>query len=135
MTQRRKNDTIGVDSMAQTGANIRTIRFRWDGQRVSQAVHNAAERGLRKGAEHMLAESKKHVPFKEGILENSGGVDSEGTKATVFYDTPYAVRLHEHPEFNFKGKGRGKWLELAVRKEQNNVIKIIRDEIKQVMRG
>ena len=124
--------------MADVSARIRTIRFRWDGQRVSQAVYNAADRGLKKGAEQILAESKKHVPFKEGILENSGGVDSEGgrkPKATVFYDTPYAARLHEHPEYNFKGKGRGKWLELAFRKEQNNVIKIIRNEIKQVMRG
>jgi hypothetical protein len=32
----------------------------------------------------------------------------------VSYDEPYAVPLHEHPEFEFQGEGEGKWLEKAL---------------------
>jgi len=29
----------------------------------------------------------------------------------VSYDTPYAARLHEHPEYNFQNGRQGKYLE------------------------
>jgi hypothetical protein len=79
---------------------------------VNDQVKAAAVIAVRKSAEILLQKSKDHVPHDVGTLENSGSVDTQTDPptASVFYDTPYAIRLHEHPEYHFQGKGRGKWL-------------------------
>lgn len=88
---------------------------------IEEATRKMQAGGLRAvkiGAEVLLEKSKLHVPHDKGMLENSGATSSDATDpnnpvATTFYDTPYAERLHEHPEYNFQGKGRGKWLQSA----------------------
>lgn len=108
--------------------------FIWHGEQVLRSLEANKRRGLRKAAEFVLAESKEHVPYREGILENSGGVDSDDKEATVFYDTRYAVRLHENPHFNFRGKGRGKWLQIAAEKSNEKVHRILAEEIGRGLR-
>src|SRR6185436_8224868 len=59
----------------------------------------------------ILRLSQFEVPHDKGTLQNSGNVEKIGDDVIVGYHTPYAARLHEHPEYNF-GKGRkGKYLE------------------------
>ncbi len=102
-------------------------RFNWRGDSLSaRAIHLAGE-GLYEGAEHLLGHANKHVPHDEGTLERSGSVDVDkaSLRATVSYDTPYAARLHEHPEYNFRGKGRGKWLENAFQSQGQAVARMI----------
>jgi hypothetical protein len=91
---------------------------------------------VRKGAEFLLQKSKDHVPHDKGMLENSGSTDyeTEGPSATTFYDTPYAVRLHEHPEFRFKGKGRGKWLQTAANENSAAILKVMARCIKEALK-
>lgn len=102
---------------------------------TTKILQAEALRAIKIGAETLLEKSKEHVPHRKGMLENSGATSSDATDpdnpvATVFYDTPYAERLHEHPEYNFKGKGRGKWLQTA--RDENG--KIILDEMARIMR-
>jgi len=87
---------------------------------INAKIKAAAVISVRKTAEILLEKSKDHVPHDKGTLENSGSVDYIETPptASVFYDTPYAIKLHEHPEYKFKGKGQGKWL---VNAKNNNV--------------
>lgn len=70
--------------------------------------------GETQAAERLLALSNEEAPLDIGTLIGSSTVipatdPDEG--AAVVYDTPYAARLHEHPEYNFQGGRKGKYLE------------------------
>ncbi|MFF3029146.1 hypothetical protein [Microbacterium sp. NPDC057944] len=70
--------------------------------------------GENAAAERLLALSAAEVPFDVGTLSGSGTVEpatSPEEGASVIYDTPYAARLHEHPEYNFQGGRKGKYVE------------------------
>jgi len=61
-------------------------------------------------------ESEKQVPFKVGTLRDSWRVDPL-TNEIGFrfgYHTPYAARLHEHPEYRFGNGRKAKYLEQPV---------------------
>ncbi len=53
----------------------------------------------------------------------------------ISYNTPYAVRLHEHPEYHFKQGRRGKWLEEAISKVAPGIEAIIAGHIKDTFGG
>lgn len=50
------------------------------------------------------------VPLDEGTLMNSGAVDEFAGHHAAGYHTPYAARLHEHPEYRFRRGRKGKYL-------------------------
>jgi hypothetical protein len=58
--------------------------------------------------------SQKEVPHDKGTLQNSGYVNFAfgGSKGDIVigYNTPYAARLHEHPEYHFQKGRKGKYL-------------------------
>lgn len=112
-----------------------------------------------KAAEGLLTEANRSVPHDEGTLERSGIVTQGGlsgqpnsvyqmadsgkyakdmfkfdfSKDPVFYisyNTPYAIRLHENPQYDFQGQGEGKWLENASKRMSGKIKKWIKDEIK-----
>ncbi len=62
-------------------------------------------------ADEIMRLSQKDVPHDEGTLQNSGAVERDGDDWIVGYFTPYAARLHEHPEYNFQKGRKGKYLE------------------------
>lgn len=87
---------------------------------LADRVPAAATHGTNLAAEHLLELSLHGVPFDQGTLAGTGAVEratGPDQPAAVSYDTPYAVRLHEHPEYNFSTKAnpnaQGKWLENA----------------------
>lgn len=100
---------------------------------INRQIETIAHKAVRYAAEHILTESIRTTPKDTGLLQQSGRVttDPNTLEAVVSFDTPYAVRLHEHPEYNFKNGRRGKWLELTVLEQSNNVANIMAD----VMRG
>ena len=81
-----------------------------DMREALKAVRKGGEKGVRDCANLLLEESRKQVPLDTGALSRSGEVDSEGLTATVFYDTPYAVRWHEE-HANFQHGRKNKYLE------------------------
>jgi hypothetical protein len=99
---------------------------------VPVGLHRAIFEALQIGAEALLTESIKTSPHDEGILDQSGKTSGDFAKMTtaVSYDTPYAVRLHEHPEYNFQGKGRGKWLEKTLQEEKSMLTALIASRIR-----
>lgn len=111
------------------------IVFKLNTNFKSKEAKNKVELGGKRAmaivGEYLLEESIKTVPFRDGILEASGTASTDGKTVCVSFNTPYARRLHEHPEYNFRGKGRGKWLELTFKDKtvQNNAMKIIKGEI------
>lgn len=107
--------------------------------KVRQSIFAGLTQGLNKAAEHVLAEAIDRVPVDQGDLRLSGAVTRTGNinePALVSFDTPYAARLHEHPEYNFSPKtnanAQGKWLENAAVESKDEVGRLIRDEIKAI---
>ncbi|MCE5322143.1 minor capsid protein [bacterium] len=114
-----------------------SVKLNWYGDQVTREVKEAAAEGLLLGAEYLLEESNRVVPHNEGTLQRSGetSVDDEKLEANVSYDTPYAARLHEHPEYKFQNGRIGKWLEVTLKKCESEVAKIIAGPIKRVLGG
>lgn len=117
--------------------------MKWYGDKVTEKVRRAAAQGILDAAAHLLEHANRTVPHDEGTLERSGnyypdtleGVVQEGLTAAVYYDTPYAARLHESEpgEFNFRGKGQRKWLERAAQERQKAIRDYIGNAIRQEM--
>lgn len=71
----------------------------------------SARFSMRDIGNEILRLSQFEVPHATGYLQDTGVAEEVGDTVVVGYHTPYAARLHEHPEYHF-GKGRkGKFLE------------------------
>ena len=82
--------------------------------RAEQKVTDAVQQGTRNVAEDVLRRSQALVPHDTGTLQNSGHVEHFPNESIIGYGgmaNSYAIRLHEHPEFNFQKGRQGKYLE------------------------
>jgi hypothetical protein len=84
-------------------------------------------------AERLLALSNAEAPLEIGTLIGSSTVipatdPTEG--AAVTYDTPYAARLHEHPEYQFQNGRKGKYLEDPAVENRGELGDIIRKQVR-----
>ncbi len=98
------------------------IKFNWNGAKIASIVKASEGQSARAAAEDLLARANEHVPFEYGDLESSGGVSVDGARAAVSYTAVYAARLHQHPEYSFRGKGEGRWLQNAVEANDNRAL-------------
>ncbi len=110
------------------------MRIEWRGRHVKAQLADSVEQALRDAGEVLLEEANQKVPFEEGNLARSGFVDVEPTSATVSYDTPYAARLHENPQYHFQHGRRGKWLQLALQDQAQRLEQFLADRLKGVFR-
>ena len=104
----------------------------WDDSEARRRITTGQKHALARGAGLVLAVANRTVPFREGTLTQSGNtdVDEEAGKASVYYDTPYAVRLHENPQFHFNNGRRGKWLSLALGETEDEAHRLMADVVK-----
>lgn len=89
-------------------------------------------RGKNQAAERLLALSKEVVPYDLGDLSRSGTVVPATTvdeDSAVTYDTPYARRLHEHPEYTFRNGRRGKYLSGPAEENRAELAAIVRKAV------
>lgn len=107
-------------------------KLKWEGKALAASMREAARKGLWQAAEEILRAANQRVPLDTGVLQASGDTDVDGNElaAAIFYDTPYAVRLHEHPEYEFQGGREGKWLERAANENAERVLQWLADELK-----
>ena len=108
-------------------------KFKWFGKSVSKNTRKKAIKANQRVGEALLTEANKTVPHDEGTLEQSGDVTTDEKSITTYisYDTPYAVKLHESPEYNFRGSGRGKWLEHTIKEMSDKIEKWTAKEMKK----
>lgn len=101
-----------------------------------------AVKGLREGlsgtAEELMRLGNQEVPFDKGTLMQSGDVDDSGLlqehpEIVVGYNTPYAARLHEHPEYHFKNGRKGKFLEDPLKRNLQTFRDFIAEKIKAAL--
>lgn len=103
------------------------VTVSWDGALAKSAYQSRAVTGLRFAANHILTESNQTVPWDQGPLMRSGGVDVDerNLQASIYYDTPYARRQHEELGWRHKPGRRAKYLELTVKEEARTVNQIM----------
>jgi hypothetical protein len=91
------------------------IKLNMDIPKITRTVRKHFADALLIAVEHLLESANRVVPHDQGNLQNSGksNIDESQLEASVSYDTPYAVRLHEHPEYKFRNNRIGKWLEIT----------------------
>ncbi|MEU7962366.1 minor capsid protein [Streptomyces sp. NPDC049097] len=112
------------------------VRFRFDGQRQwTSRGRRLASEGLRRGLEHVLAESRKLVPLDEGTLERSGRADTDGLIGAVSYDTVYAVRQHEELTWRHAPGRSAKYLEIPMTRERDVVLRLMAVSLRRWLRG
>jgi hypothetical protein len=102
-----------------------TLRREWRGEQVKKAVSAEGRRALKIAGEYLLDQANQTVPHMDGILQASGEVEPDGDAVKVSYSTPYAIRLHENPQYNFLKGRRGKWLELSLGENEAELTEII----------
>ena len=66
-------------------------------------------------ANEVLRLSSLEVPLDTGNLMNSGHTEKSGDEYLVGYNTVYAARLHENPQYSFKNGRKGKYLESPIK--------------------
>jgi hypothetical protein len=111
-------------------------RFRFDGQRLwTSRGRRLASEGLRRGLEHVLAESKKIVPLDEGTLERSGKADVNGLHGSISFDTPYAARQHEELTWQHAPGRSAKYLEIPMARERQTVLELMAVPLRRWLRG
>lgn len=113
---------------------MKGIKFKWN-DNVAKEIDKAEVQGLIDALEYLRDQSDQTTPYREGALVQSSHVDVDTKQkiGAVSYDTPYAVRLHEHPEYNFRGNGRGKWLEKTIQEQRKELEKLAGGQLKIVI--
>lgn len=113
------------------------LRSVWRGPEVDRRARAAIKEALLDVGEFLLDESNKTVPHMDGILEQSGEVSLMSGKSIVkvSYNTPYAIRLHEHPEYHFLKSRRGKWLELTIQEQHSAILAHIEAPLRRELGG
>jgi len=113
------------------------VTFKWNGEEVKRRQREGRNRGLRKGAEHLLAVADPLVPVEEGTLVRSGtaSVDEAKGQAAVSYDGPYAVRQHEELTWRHDPGKQAKYLEEPFHTEGPVILEIIAAEERRSLRS
>ena len=122
--------------MTMSRTAVRIVRSVWRAAQVNQMAREAMVRGLWDVTENVLEEANRMVPHDEGTLMRSGtaDVDEHNVVGYVSYDTPYAARLHENPQYSFQKGREGKWLEKAVQNRHHVVERFLADAYRRGMR-
>jgi hypothetical protein len=110
------------------------VTVKWNDTKAIKLMENALTSGIKDACEYILQETNKIAPINEGTLIRSGNIDVESTpkpKGCIYYDTPYAVRLHENPEYSFQNNRKGKYLENTIKDER----KTVQDFLKRRLEG
>ena len=106
----------------------------WRGPEVAAQVTGAKRNALGKGAALLLARTIPDVPLRDGPLSDSGATDVDDEAATVYFDTPYAVRQHEELGYQHPKRGKAKYLESHVVDDREVVSQVMAAEVRRALR-
>jgi len=116
------------------------VRVVWDHQVAIDAANASTKDGIEKAAEIILALADAHVPWGEGdpydthpgLLMSSGktSYDAVQDAGTVYYDTPYAKKLHEDRRLHLLNGRSNRWLYTACMKGRPDVAVAFADAAK-----
>ncbi|WP_134324537.1 HK97 gp10 family phage protein [Cumulibacter soli] len=95
--------------------------------------------GVKVAGQMLRRDAGATCPLDTGTLRNSAAVTFAGTnsrhvQATVSYNTPYALIVHEKPGLTYQGAGRYKWLALTAEENEAKYRDIIAAEVRKAVR-
>lgn len=110
---------------------VDTSDFKAKVEKLLNDAHNKTKKAVLDVALDVLRLSQVQVPHDIGTLQNSGHVEPfyPADEVLVGYNTVYAARLHEHPEYNFTGapQRKGKYLEDPIKNNLSTFLKYFQD--------
>lgn len=99
--------------------------------KLRNTIEDRAHEAVNNIADEILRLSQFEVPHDTGRLQNSGHVEQRGQlSAIVGYNTVYAARLHEHPEYRFQKGRKGKYLEDPIKNNFRVLRQFVLDSVK-----
>lgn len=94
------------------------------------------DRALFSITNEVLRLSSFEVPHDTGWLQGHGTTERVSSREhLVGYNTPYAARLHEHPEYHFKKGRKGKYLEDPIKNNMSTLGRYFTNEVKESLHG
>lgn len=73
------------------------------------------------------------VPHDLGILQTSASnQDKDDKSVTIGFNTEYAARLHEHPEYNFQKGRKAKYLEDPIKHNLRHLGQFFSDKVRTI---
>ncbi len=116
---------------------VTKVKIKWDDIEARRAADEGVSDGLDQAAREILMASNQIVPFLEGELMGSGTIDFDlkAGKATVYYDAPYAVKLHEDRHLKIRGGRSVQYLRKATISSKPHVLQYFGDALKLRFRG
>ena len=102
---------LTLKGLAMFKVTIDTSGFEKVLDELAKGVDKLSLSALREMGDELLRLSAKEVPHDTGALQATGTSQQSGQDWEVGYHTPYAARLHEHPEYRFQKGRKGKYLE------------------------
>lgn len=99
-----------------------------------RAAEDGGSRAVEAAAQHLLDASKAVAPIERGALGTSADYDVDGPEASVFYDTPYAVKQHEDLDEQHDQGRRGKYLEGPLYAEASAALELMASELRRAFR-
>ena len=111
----------------------------WRGPRVTGLVDRTIDRAMWQAGGELRRQSNHIVPHDTGALMRSCSLDYDPDTKTVVLsygntDVPYAITVHEHPEWNFRQGREGKWLENTWKRHGPRAARWVAEQVKRVLR-
>lgn len=89
---------------------IKFTRQRWPSAGVIPRIAGATDEAVMDALEFLAEHANERAPKDRGDLIGSTQMEVENGRGYLWYDSVYARRLHEHPEYQFQNGREGKWL-------------------------
>lgn len=109
---------------------MKVTRVKWDARGARETADKGAREGLEKAQRVVELLANEHAPLDTGKLIGSANTDYDGKVATVYYDTPYAVKLHQDRRLKIKHGREGLWLKKALLKARPQVLDLFRNALR-----
>lgn len=108
--------------------------FREGMKRLELSFPKYNRQALNDVANEILRLSSFEVPLDTGNLMGSGSVQEDGEEFIVGYNTVYAARLHENPQYNFQNGRKGKYLENPIKVNADILLKFYNESIRNLFK-
>ncbi len=125
--------------MAKEPLEIEWVKDLSEGLKLaSTIVKKSAGKALMEGGDFVMVLSVDRAPHGEGTLIGTANVKKiSNEEVHVGYNTPYAARLHEHPEYNFRKdknpKAQGKFLSTPIDENSDSIFQTIAEILMEAL--
>lgn len=106
------------------------MTVKWNSKPVLSSIKKNGNAGIKDAAEYLLDKSLQVVPLDESTLANSGNTSVDENSATVYFDTPYAIKQHEDLTLQHINGRQAKYLENPLKENRKKLQDIIANKIK-----